>query len=122
MKKIALLAAVPLLVAACTGAPAATVTVTESAAPPKSAEPREETRPRLDIMDLLVDSDPAFGALSRSDVVEVAKMVCENLDQGYAASTLGNLAMESGFTKDQAASLIAASIVVYCPWQRDNVR
>lgn len=122
MKRIAALAALPLALAACSGIPVATVTVTEQERTVTREAPEPQQNDRLDIMDLLESQDPQFGRLPRADVIEVAQMVCEKLDEGYAATTLGNLAMDAGFTQKQAASLIAASILVYCPWQEDNVR
>lgn len=121
MKRIAALAALSLTLAACSGIPVATVTVTEQPAE-RTVTKAPSQNERLDIMDLLESQDPQFGRLPRADVVEVAQMVCEKLDEGYAATTLGNLAIDAGFTQKQAASLIAASILVYCPWQEDNVR
>lgn len=124
MKLIAIAAAAMLGLTACSGIPVATVTVTQETERTKTAEPN---LPRGNssgdrIVDLLERTDPAFGRVNQDTLVELAQMVCDRLDDGYAASALGSIAMDSGFTQNQAAALIAASIVVYCPWQEDNVR
>lgn len=129
MKRIATLAALPLILAACGGLPVATVTVTQEPPVTVTAEPepqpttqRSAPRDPDQLVRLLETTDPIFGYLPENDLVELAVTICDRLGEGFAATTLGNLAIDSGFTREQAAALIAASIVVYCPWEEGNVR
>lgn len=59
---------------------------------------------------------------SRDTSVEVAHQVCDALDQGFSVAMLGMVAVDSGFTQEQAAAIIAAAIIIYCPWNEAKAR
>lgn len=74
------------------------------------------------------DDDVYMGILAsggvlapRESSVEVGRQVCDALDRGMSVRLLAALAMDSGFTSEQAATIIAAAIVVYCPWNESKV-
>lgn len=129
MKRTLLAAlAAPLLVAACstgsTAAPAPTVTVTETEERP-APTPLDEPETGSD---LTGDDATYLGFLASKGVVadpdttiEVGKTVCGALDDGYDPETLMTVAIGSGFTTEQAAAIIAAAIVTYCPWNESKV-
>ena len=110
---IAAVAAVALLTA-CAGTPAAspTVTVTEERVAPAPAEPPAQSDEDQYMM-LLAQ---AGVYADRSTSLSVADSVCEALDDGYDPAVIALLAVDAGFTNEQAAGIVAAAIVVYCPW------
>lgn len=113
---IAAVAAVALLTA-CAGTPAAspTVTVTEERVAPA---PQQQPDPDDLYMALLAES----GVYSdRQTAIEVGHTVCDALDDGYEPAVLALLAVDAGFTDEQAAGIVAAAIVAYCPWNRTSV-
>lgn len=122
---VAVLAA-PLLVAACavpgnaTPAPTVTVTATEERPAPK---PEPEPEPRIEGDDATyLGFLRSKGIMADSDTtIEVGKQVCEALDDGYEPELLMMLAIDAGFTTDQAAAIIAAAIMTYCPWNQSAV-
>jgi len=125
MKKISLLAA-PLLVAACASAPSVanvpapepgTVTVTA----PQPAATRSAPSSDGETLRALLASQGFNYSGPASDLDEVAASICEALDSGVGVRLLADLAMDSGFSSAQAATLIAAAIVVKCPWNESRV-
>jgi hypothetical protein len=63
------------------------------------------------------------GVVADSDTsIEVGRQVCKALDDGYPVTLLIDVAKDSGFTTEQSAAIIAASIVIYCPWNESKVR
>ena len=129
-KLLAALAAASLTLVACgsqsSGAeapqPAVTVTETETVTRPA---PEPEPEPQDDVQG---DDATYLAFLASKGVVadpdttiEVGKQVCETLDAGHDVQTLMALAVGSGFTSDQAAAIIAAAIVTYCPWNEVKV-
>lgn len=119
MRTLILLAA-SLTLAGCGAAASPTVTVTAPApAVTVTAEPAPQPNlPSSDgerIRELLATQGFTYGGPA-SDLDEVATSICEAMDSGIDAATLAMLAMNSGFTRDEAASLVAAAIVVKCPW------
>ena len=71
---------------------------------------------------LLQDSDPVFGRVDPEQISTVALLVCGELDRGTPVGEIGELATDSGFTVKQAASIVAVSIVVFCPWNEGRIR
>lgn len=124
MKTLTLIVA-PLLLAGC-GASAATPTVTVTAsrtvteAAPAPVVPEAPTSDGDLIRDLLSSQGFYYSGPS-SDLDSVSQSICDALDSGVSANILGSLAMDSGFTADEAASLVAAAIVVKCPWNKSVV-
>lgn len=119
MKTLSILAGA-LLLAACAGAPASTVTVT---APPETITAPAPVAPQSDgeqIRDLLAARGFNYTGPA-SSLEDVADSVCEAIDKGIEPQTLVRLAMNSGFTMDEGAAIVAASIVVVCPWNRSAV-
>jgi hypothetical protein len=118
MKYAVIAVAAAMFVAGCGTAPqqaTPTVTVTEEKTVEKTVEPEPETDPDDAYMMLLAES----GVYSdRQTSIEVGRTVCDALDDGYDPAVLAMLAMDAGFTQDQAAGIVAAAIVVYCPWNR----
>ena len=124
MKTLAL-AALPLLLVGCGTAAAPTVTVTASetvteAAPVVPDTPDLPSSDGEQIRDLL-DSQgyPYYGPAS--DLEELATSVCEAIDNGISPELLVQVAMDNGFSMEEGAALVAASIVVVCPYNRDAV-
>lgn len=124
MKTPLVAAAAALLLAGCSGLPATNQTVTErqtvTAAPAPAPVPEVDTDDETFIR-ILVGQDSAFATVPEQDLIDVAGSICSLLDEGFSASTLGEVAMDSGLSMQQAAALVAASIVVYCPWHENNV-
>ncbi len=109
-----------LLLTACSGqaAPAVTVTeqrtVTEAAPEPETPAGSDDDRYMMMLAKSGVYSD-------RATAIEVGQTVCNALDEGYEATVLMQLAMDAGFTTEQAAGIIAAAILAYCPWNESSV-
>lgn len=118
MRTLTLLAA-SLMLAGCGAAASPTVTVTAPAPVTVTAAPAPEFNPGSSdgerIRGLLATQGFAYGGPA-SDLDEVATSICDAMDSGIDAATLASLAMDSGFTRTEAASLVAAAIVVKCPW------
>jgi predicted alpha/beta hydrolase family esterase len=122
MKIIGIMAGA-LLVAACatpTATPAPTVTITQEVAPTREAPAPAATASNNDDLYMAFLESEGIRA-DRETSIEVARSVCEALDAGYSPTLLGAMAQDSGFTRNQAAAIIAASIVVYCPWNETKV-
>lgn len=124
MKTLAL-AALPLLLVGCGTAAAPTVTVTASETVTQAAPVIPDT-PDLSSSDgeqirELLDSQgyPYYGPAF--DLEELATSVCEAIDNGISPELLVQVAMDNGFSMKEGAALVAASIVVVCPYNRDAV-
>ena len=125
MKTLAL-AAGAILLAGCAAAPSPAVTVTAPAstvtapAPAPAPEPNNYASDGEQIRELL-DSQgyPYYGPAS--DLEELATSVCEAIDNGISPELLVQVAMDNGFSMKEGAALVAASIVVVCPYNRDAV-
>ena len=124
MKTLAL-AALPLLLVGCGTAAAPTVTVTASETVTQAAPVIPDT-PDLPSSDgeqirELLDSQgyPYYGPAS--DLEELATSVCEAIDNGISPELLVQVAMDNGFSMEEGAALVAASIVVVCPYNRSAV-
>ena len=118
MKYAVIAVTAAMFVAGCGTAPqqaTPTVTVTQERTVEKTVEPEPESDPDDVYMMLLAES----GVYSdRQTSIEVGRTVCDALDDGYEPAVLALLAVDAGFTKDQAAGIVAAAIVAYCPWNR----
>lgn len=116
MRYVILAAVVAVAVSACGTTPqqaTPTVTVTEEKTVEKTVEPEPESDPDDVYMMLLAES----GVYSdRQTSIEVGRTVCDALDDGYEPAVLALLAVDAGFTQEQAAGIVAAAIVAYCPW------
>jgi hypothetical protein len=113
MKYLIAIAVVMVAVTACArpaATPQATVTVTEAA--PVPAPERVTNDDDLYLSLLASEGIRADRATS----IEVGRSICEALDAGYEKSLLALVAVDSGFTEREAAALVAAAVVVYCPW------
>jgi hypothetical protein len=91
-------------------APASTVTAPAPAPAPNSSN--GETMRSLMATQGMTYSGPA------SQLEEVADSVCEALDNGISPELLVRVAMNSGFSMEEGATIVAASIVVVCPRHR----
>ena len=122
MKTLTLIVA-PLLLAGCGAAAAPTVTVTASRtvteAAPAPVVP--DTQSDGELIRALLSSQGFHYPGPASDLEDVSISICDAIDQGIDTGTLGLLAMNAGFSADEAASLIAAAIVVKCPWNEGAV-
>jgi len=123
MSKIILAVAAALAVAGCASpqaAPEATVTVTQKAPEPRS-KPTEAAPMQGDDETYLsfLRSKGIYASAETS--IEVGKTVCNTLDDGYDVTLIMALAIDAGFTTDEAAAIIAAAIVTYCPWNESKV-
>lgn len=124
--RILSLAAGAILLAGCAGAPASTVTVTAppstvTAAPAPAPAPEFEYRSDGEqIRDLLASRGMPFSGPG-SQLEELAVSICEAIDSGISPELLVEVAMNSGFSMEEGAALVAASIVVVCPYNRSAV-
>jgi hypothetical protein len=115
MKYLIAIAVVMIAVTACArpaATPQATVTVTEAAPAPVPAPERATNDDDLYLSLLASEGIRA----DRQTSIEVGRSICEALDAGYEKSLLALVAVDSGFTDREAAALVAAAVVVYCPW------
>lgn len=111
---IALAAAFVLTACAIPAAsPQATVTVTEDAPAPIPA-PEPDTAQDADDLYLSLLASEGIRA-DRGTSIEVGRSICEALDDGYSKTTLALVAVDSGFSEREAAALVAAAVVAYCP-------
>lgn len=115
--KYAIIAAIAVVfVAGCGTAPkeaTPTVTVTAERTIEATPEPKPESDPDDVYMMLLAES----GVYAERDTaIEVGRTVCDALDDGYEPAVLALLAVDAGFTDEQAAGIVASAIVAYCPW------
>jgi PBP1b-binding outer membrane lipoprotein LpoB len=123
MKRMAVAASAVLFLAGCAtpaAAPERTVTVTQEA--PAPIPKPEQAAP------LQGDDETYLGFLRSKGIyasaetsIEVGKTVCEALDDGYDVTLIMALAIDSGFTQEEAAAIIAAAILTYCPWNKSKV-
>ena len=64
----------------------------------------------LESQGVYVSSDPA-------SLDDVAVTICDALATGSSTTLLVSVAMESGLSRNEATSLVAAAIIVKCPWE-----
>lgn len=99
-------------------APAPTVTVTKDAPAPAPAPDIDEPSMSDDEMFLFLlrGEDPTFNSVPDSTLTDLGRTTCEALDAGMTLEMYAAVAANSGITRQEAATIAAASIVVYCPW------
>lgn len=115
MKYLIAIAVVMVAVTACArpaATPEATVTVTEAVPVPA---PEPDTRMSDDDLYLSLLASEGIRA-TRETSIEVGQTICKALDSGYEKTLIALVAVDSGFTEREAAALVAAAVVVYCPW------
>lgn len=117
----------PLVLTACGGiqaaTPTATVTVTSTAPQPAPAPNPEPPR-----ADTNSDDETYLAFLASKGInadpdtsIEVGRNVCNVLDQGISITRVMDAAIDAGFTTEQAAAIVAAAIMTYCPWNESLV-
>lgn len=126
MKKIVIAAGAAALAATLTAcatpnsAPAPTVTVTKDAPAPAPAPEPDIDEPSMSddemFLFLLRGEDPTFNTIPDSTLTDLGRTTCEALDAGMTLEMYAAIAANSGITRSEAATIAAASIVVYCPW------
>lgn len=100
---------------ASTSAPTVTVTkdsVTEDLGGSTLSDPDQ-------LMSLL--DNAGLGYVDSGTAVELAQSICQGLRNGIGWQTIVKIGESSGFTQTQSISLVAASIVVYCPEQQSKI-
>ncbi len=129
MKSLPALIAPLLLLTACGGAAAPSVTVTEQQPAPAPTVTVTESGSVRDpivgsdgeaIRSLLATQGMNYSGPAR-DLDELANSICEALDNGISPSLLVQVARDSGFSTEEGAAIVAASIVVKCPWNESRV-
>jgi len=113
MKYLIAMTVVMIALTACArpaATPEATVTVTEAAPVPAPERATDDDDLYLSLL-----ASEGIRA-SRETSIEVGRSICGALDDGYDKAVLALLAVDSGFTEREAAALVAAAVVVYCPW------
>ena len=65
---------------------------------------------------LLRGEDPTFNSIPDRTLTDLGRTTCEALDAGMTLEMYAAVAANSGITRQEAATIAAASIVVYCPW------
>lgn len=113
MKSLIAISALSLALAGCAvpgAAPQETVTITQEA--PRAAEPERAASPDDLYMELLASEGIRA---SRETSIETGRLICDALDAGYEKAFLAEMAMDSGFSMREAAAIVAAAVVVYCP-------
>jgi len=120
---VALAAAALALTGCSASAPASapTVTVTAPQAAPAPANPVEpDTDSAVGDDDLylmlLRNEDPIFNSIDDRTLINLGNTTCEAFDAGMNLDMYAAVAADSGITRSEAATIAAASIVVYCPW------
>jgi propanediol dehydratase large subunit len=85
-------------------------------AAPAQASPKDDRM----FYSIVTSKSPAFKAVARKQLVRTAKAACKVLRKGYTIIDVLEVMEESGFTERQSMILTAATIVFYCPEQKDN--
>lgn len=109
-----------LVLAGCASVPTSSVTVTAPARTVTAEAPAPGMSNGQMIRSLLESQGYTY-VESDQDLEALAESVCEALDSGVSPSTLIEVATGNGFSLDEGVSLVAASIVVVCPWNESTV-
>lgn len=124
MKTLALVAGA-IFLAGCAAAPAPSVTVTAPAstvtAPAPAPAPDFESQSDGEQIRELLDSRGFSYSGPASDLEDLADSICGAIDSGISPELLVEVAMDNGFSMEEGAALVAASIVVVCPYNKDAV-
>lgn len=110
---LAVLAAAVVVAACAAPGAATTVTVTAPAPSPSTADVPSMSDDEEFLM--LLYSEPGFFGQSESLLTELGHSICEALDRGYTIEEIGEVALSSGLDSDEAAAIVAASVVAICP-------
>lgn len=137
IKKLAIaVAPLALVLTACaSGSPEATVTVTATATETETRpapEPEPEPEPDTGVEDmsesekdetylLLLSTKVNTFGIDEDVLTELGRTICMSLDRGMDVESVYMVAKSSGLTNDEAAAIIAAAIVVYCPQHENSV-
>lgn len=135
MKNFRIISVVALSIAALTacssGTPTGTVTVTatETQTETRSVQPEPEPKPEPEPLSggtdreflALLGSQVNIYGVDEDSLTELGRTICEVLGRGVDVEDIFMLARSNGLTREEAASIIAAAIVVYCPEKRDLV-
>ena len=101
-------------------APAPTVTVQAPEPAPAPELPDVSATDGEMIRNLLATQGFSYDGPAR-DLEELADSICGALDNGIDPTLLVQIAMDNGFSMDEGAALVAASIIVVCPWNESTV-
>lgn len=92
--------------------PSAPVTVTETAEPDSGVSDEM-------FADLIRTNTDSFDNNSDSDIVEGAKLVCDNWDNGMSLEQMFAIVVDSGIDTYDAGFLVGAGTETYCPEYSD---
>ncbi len=79
------------------------------------------TNNELKYAKLLKSEVPEFYSISSKRLVKSGKLTCRYLRSGATVVDAIEVIQDSGFDEDTALSLVAASIVFFCPEQEDYI-
>ena len=129
MKVILATLGTTIMLTACSGPTVATPTVTITASqtapiptptdnesPQAGANDNFSSNDDATYLTLLRGSDSAFYVVDDQTLIDLGKTTCEAFDAGMTLEMYASVATNSGVTTDQAATIAAAAIVIYCPW------
>jgi Protein of unknown function (DUF732) len=111
--------------------PSPVVTVTETAEAPEP-EVIEEEEPVVEEVETSIDEEFVFDVESyypnwsrfggEDDLIELGQMTCDFFEEGGTLSMYMDNAEESDLPDDFATTMVAASLVNYCPELEDMVK
>lgn len=67
---------------------------------------------------VLVSQDPSWRVIPQKNIGKLGKDICWLLDDGLDHLFMVNFIEKSGLDNDMAIQLVAASVVVRCPWNQ----
>lgn len=103
-------------------APAVTVTATETERAVAPAPAPDVYSDDEQYLDLLYGSSSWFYDIDETLLIDLGGSICGALDSGATLEQIAVAALDSGIPMERAAELVAASVVVYCPWNESRVR
>ena len=65
----------------------------------------------------LLESEGLYVSSDPQSLDELAVTLCDALAAGTSSTYLVSIAMDNGLSRNGATSLVAASIIVKCPWE-----
>lgn len=65
----------------------------------------------------LLESEGLYVSSDPQSLDELAVTLCDALAAGTSSTYLVSIAMDNGLSRNEATSLVAASIIVKCPWE-----
>lgn len=67
------------------------------------------------------DEAPELYGVSRKDLIKLAKTICKTLrTTSYGMVDIAEMGVESGFSENAAAAIVAGAVAFYCPDQENN--